>query len=78
VVKPYSRNIRAWHGLDGEGGEVLMTRYQISVYLSIWNSIRKNMIWKSLSISCGFPKNRKFQVTTANFLEGLEIVQLFS
>jgi len=50
--------------------------------------IRKNVIWKSLSISCGFPKNRKFReimeidrkfwVTTANFSEGLEIVQRFS
>ena len=50
--------------------------------------IRKNMIWKSLSISSWFPKNGKFQeiveiarkflVTTANFLQGLEIVKLFS
>ena len=51
-------------------------------------AIRKNVIWKSLSISCRFPKNgkfreiveiaRKFLVTTANFLQGLEIVRLFS
>ena len=50
--------------------------------------IRKNVIWKSLSISWQFPKNgkfreiveiaRKFLVTTANFLQGLEIVRLFS
>jgi len=51
-------------------------------------AIRKNVIWKSLSISCGFPKNRKFReimeidrkfrVTTANPSEGLEMVQRFS
>ena len=50
--------------------------------------IRKNRIWKSISISWQFPKNRKFQeimeiprkflVTTTNFLEGFEIVHLFS
>ena len=49
--------------------------------------IRKNVIWKSFSISCRFPKNRKFgeiveiagkfQVTAANFLEGSKLFNFF-
>ena len=56
---------------------------------SAWYStcIRKNVIWKSISISCRFPKNRKFgeiveiagkfQVTAANFLEGSKLFNFF-
>ena len=49
--------------------------------------IRKNVIWKSISISCQFPENRKFgeiveiarkfQVTAANFLEGSKLFNFF-
>ena len=58
-----------------------------SCWLRLEDYIRKNVIWKSLSISYRFPKNRKFgeiveiagkfQVTTANFLEGFKLFNFF-
>ena len=56
----------------------------------VTGDIRKNGVWKSLSISCQFLKkqeiwgnenrgnSQEIPVTAANFLEGSEILQLFS
>ena len=64
------------------------SRTTISQAQACLSTIRKNVIWKSLSISYRFPKNRKFgeiveiagkfQVTTANFLEGSKLFIFFS